>query len=63
MKPSHASQIRRAAISRGDLSRYEATHPGGLSILEKGRPTSSWSPVSPVVLGDIDHYVYALAGR
>ena len=63
MKPSHASPIRRAAISRDDLSLYEATHPGGLSVLEKGRPAASWSRVTPVVLREIDCYVDALPGR
>jgi hypothetical protein len=63
MKPSHASQIRQAAVTRGDMSRYEASHRGGLSILERSRPTAFWSRVSPAILCEIDRHVHALAGR
>lgn len=63
MKLNAASRNGRAVISHHDTSAYEATHEGGLNILAKGRPTASWSQVSPEILGDIDHYVHALAGH
>jgi hypothetical protein len=52
-----------ADVTYHDTSAYEATHRGGLSVLERGRPTATWSRVSPAILGEIDHYVHALAGR
>ena len=63
MKRSEASLIGRADVGLHDKSGYEASHRGALSILGKGRPTASWARVSPEVLGEIDEYVYALAGR
>jgi len=53
----------RADVSCQDTSLYEATHKGGLSILERGRPAASWCAVSPAVLGEINRYVRARAGR
>jgi hypothetical protein len=53
----------RADVSHNDTSLYEATHKGALSVLERGRPTASWCAVSPAVLGEIDRYVRARAGR
>jgi hypothetical protein len=63
MKPNVASRSGRADVSYHDTSAYDAAHRGGLSILESGRPTAAWSRVSPAILGDIDHYVHALARR
>jgi len=62
MKLNVASRNGLADVSYQDTSSYEATHKGGLSILERGRPTATWSRVSPAILGEIDHYVQALAG-
>jgi hypothetical protein len=55
--------IGRANVSHNDTSDYEATHKGALSILAKSRPTANWCAVSPAVLGEIDRYVRARAGR
>ena len=63
MKLSDGSLIGRADVRCNDTSGYEATHKGALNILEKGRPASTWARVSPAVLGEIDQYVNALAGR
>jgi hypothetical protein len=63
MKLNVVSRGGRADVSYHDTSAYEATHRGGLSILERGRPTATWSRVSPAILGDIDQYVNALARR
>lgn len=63
MKLSAGSRNGRADLSYHDTSAYEATHKGGLSILERRRPTATWSRVSPTVLGEIDQYVHARAGR
>jgi hypothetical protein len=63
MKLSNASLNRRTSTSCGYTSGYEVTHQGALNILEKGRPAATWSRVSPAILGDIDHYVHALARR
>jgi len=63
MKLSNASQNSRTGTPGDYLSDYEATHHGALNILEKGRPPATWSRVSPAILGDIDHYVHALARR
>jgi len=63
MKLDVVSRNGRADVSYHDTSVYEATHKGGLSILERGRPAATWSRVSPAILGEIDHYVHALAGR
>ena len=63
MKLSNASQNSRTGTPGDYPSGYEATHQGALDILGKGRPTAAWSRVSPTILGDIDHYVHALARR
>jgi hypothetical protein len=63
MKLSDASLIGPSDVRCNDTSGYEATHQGALNILEKGRPASTWARVSPAVLGEIDQYVHALAGR
>jgi len=63
MKLSDASLIRRADVSSHDPSAYEATHKGALNMLEKGRSTATWARVSASVLGEIDDFVQALAGR
>jgi len=63
MKLSDAPLICRTNVSGKDTSGYEATHTGGLNILERGRPTATWARVSPSVLCEIDHYVQALPGR
>jgi hypothetical protein len=63
MKLSSAFLNRQTRTSCDHTGNYEATHQGALNILEKGRTTAAWSRVSPAILGDIDHYVHALAGR
>jgi hypothetical protein len=63
MKLSDASLIRRADVSSHDPSAYEAIQKGALNILGRGRPAATWERVSPTTLGEIDHSVYALAGR
>ncbi len=63
MKLSNASRNHRSRIRGDHTSDYEATRPGALNILAKSRPTATWPRVSPAILGDIDHYVYALARR
>jgi len=63
MKLEVVSRTGRADLSRYDTSVYEASHKGGLSILDGGRPAATWSRVSPAILGEIDDYVHALAGR
>jgi hypothetical protein len=63
MKLNVASRLGRADVSYHDTSAYEATHKGALNILGKGRPAASWARVSPAVLGEIDQYVHAHAGR
>jgi len=63
MKRSDEPRNVRTDVRFHDRSGYEASHQGALNILEKGRPTPPWSRVSPAVLGEIDQYVHALAGR
>jgi hypothetical protein len=63
MKLSDASLIRRADVSSHDPSAYEAIPKGALNILGRGRPAAPWERVSPAIFGEIDHSVYALAGR
>jgi len=63
MKRSDEPRNVRTAVRFHATSSYEASHRGALNILEKGRPSPSWSGVSPAVLGEIDQYVHALAGR
>jgi hypothetical protein len=63
MKFVDASLISRNSDIHQDVGGYEATHRGALNVLEKGRPTATWARVSPAVLGEIDQYVLALAGR
>jgi hypothetical protein len=63
MKLSNPSQKSRIGIHGDSSSGYETAHQGALNILGKGRPTAAWSRVSPTVLGEIDHYVHALARR
>jgi myosin-crossreactive antigen len=63
MKLSDASLVGRANVSYNDTSDYEATHKGALNLLEKGRSTATWARVSASVLGEIDDFVQALAGR
>jgi hypothetical protein len=63
MKLGNASLNRRTTVPGDHASDYQAAHQGPLNILEEGRPTASWSWVSPAVLGDIDTYVQALVRR
>jgi hypothetical protein len=63
MKLGNASLNRRTSVPGDHASDYQATHQGPLNILGEGRPTVTWSRVSPAILGDIDHYVQALARR
>jgi hypothetical protein len=63
MKHSDAFLIGLANVFNNDTSDYEATHKGALNMLEKGRSTATWARVSASVLGEIDDFVQALAGR
>jgi hypothetical protein len=54
----------RAHVSHHGGCGHGLTDDGPLSIFDQeGRPTATWSSVSPAVLCHIDEYVYALPGR